>query len=228
MERALPWAARSPRKRSWPFRMAILEGIPRPAHDLPAEEVKHHAQVQPALAGGDAGDVGARWCSVRSPRSPAPGGSGRGWGGRSRAGVASGAAAAHPAVRKMPSAGHPIAAVALAFKRQALVHPRHPEDATAFCVDPANARQQALVVPGSCTWRPPRPCVTAAARYLRAPSRTVRQNHETPPKRGVFSCATPRVRPVAAGPHRDGGRFVRAFEPSEIRRSATLPSPRNS
>lgn len=51
--------------------LAILEAVYRPAHDLPAAQVEHHAQLQPAFGGTDVGDVGGPF-GIRLDRRKLP------------------------------------------------------------------------------------------------------------------------------------------------------------
>src|SRR6185437_13942389 len=151
--------------------VAILEGIHRPADDLLAEEVEHHAQVQPAFAGANVGDVGHP-IGVRLVRREVP----------FEVVTAVAGASANTFVPPAPplrhavqfcgghQPGHPVGAGTFALKGQSFVHPRHSDHAVALGMDLANALQQTCIVACTRTRRAPRPRVITAARHLQTPA----------------------------------------------------------
>src|SRR6185437_2875323 len=151
--------------------VAILEGIHRPADDLLAEEVEHHAQVQPAFAGADVGDVGDPLgvrlvrCEVSLQVVPDVAGS-----------SANTFVPPAPPLRQAVQfcgghqPGHPVGTGTFALEGQSFVHPRHPDHTIALGMDLANALQQTCIVACTRTRRAPRPLVITAARHLQTPA----------------------------------------------------------
>src|SRR6185312_4674619 len=131
----------------------------------------HHAQVQPAFAGANVGDVGhplgVRLVRREVPFEVVPDVAG---------------ASANTFVPPAPplrhavqfcgghQPGHPVGAGTFALKGQSFVHPRHSDHAVALGMDLANALQQTCIVACTRTRRAPRPRVITAARHLQTPA----------------------------------------------------------